>query len=148
MDDSKDLKKCFGDEGKYVHERLKKIYADAEKFNHKGDKKDVERLINRVCFLTLRHYKNHAVRSFVNNLYNRDRNYLFIFVTNPDVDPTNNISERELRKLVVIRKISNGSRSKKGAKNTVTLLTILQTLKNTNKNLFQQLEKQAITSLG
>ena len=148
LDDSKDLKKCFGEEGKYVHERLKKIYANSTAFNHKGTEKNVQQLINRVRFLTLRHYKNHAVRSFVNNLYNRDHKYLFIFVTNPDVDPTNNISERELRKLVVIRNISNGSRSKKGAKNTATLLSVLQTLRNNKQNLFQQLEKQAIASLG
>ena len=148
LDDSKDLKKCFGAEGKYVHERLKKIFADAKKFNHKGTKKDVEHLEKRIFLLTCRHYKNHTVKSFVNNLYNRDHKNLFIFVTNPDVDPTNNISERELRKLVIIRNISNGSRSKKGAKNTVTLLSVLQTLRNTKQNLFQQLEKQAIASLG
>lgn len=146
LDDSKDLKKCFGEEGKYVHERLKKIFAAAKTLNHHGTEKDVEHLIKRVFLLTLRHYKNHAMRSFVNNLYNRDHKNLFIFVTNPDVNPTNNISERELRKMVIIRKISNGSKSQTGAKNTVTLLSIIQTLRNNKQNLFLQLEKLAITS--
>ncbi|MFH1588222.1 MAG: IS66 family transposase, partial [Candidatus Diapherotrites archaeon] len=58
----------------------------------------------------------------------------------------NNISERELRKIVIIRKISNGSRSREGAKNTATLLSIIQTLRNNKQNLFQQLQKLAITS--
>ena len=59
--------------------------------------------------LTLRNYKHHRMRRFVNNLYYRNIENLFRFVTNHDIDSTNNISERELRALVIIRKISNGS---------------------------------------
>lgn len=146
LTDSKDLKKSFGKEAKYLHKRLKKIYATAKAFNHTGTKKDIDCLKKKIFLLTKRHYKNHAMWRFVNNLYYRDANNLFIFVTNPDVDPTNNISERELRKIVIIRKISNGSRSKTGAKNTVTLLSIIQTLKNNKQNLFQQLQKLANAS--
>jgi len=146
--DSKDLKKCFGKEGKRVHQKLKKIYADANAFDHKGTEKDVDRLKKKIFLLTKRHYKNHVVWRFTQNLYKRDLDNLFLFVTNPDVDPTNNISERELRKMVILRKISNGSRSCIGARNTVTLLSIIQTLRNNKQNLFQQLQKLAITSQG
>ncbi len=144
--DSKDLKENFGEEGKYVHTKLKKIFADAKKLDHQGTPKNVERFKKRIFNLTQRHYKNHVVWRFVNNLYNRDRENLFIFVTRPDVDPTNNTSERELRKLVIIRKISNGSRSKQGAQNTTKLLSIIQTLRNNKQNLFQQLQTLANTS--
>jgi len=40
-------------------------------------------------------------------LAERDLEGLFLFVTNPTIDPTNNISERKLRTLVVSRKISS-----------------------------------------
>ncbi len=146
--DSRDLKKSFGKEAKYVHERLKKIYAEAKALNHAGTEKDVDCLKKKIFLLTKRHYKNQIVWRFTQNLYKRDIDNLFPFVTNPDVDPTNNISERELRKIVIIRKISNGSRSKQGAKNTATLLSIIQTLRNNKQNLFQQLQKLAITSQG
>jgi len=146
--DSKDLAKSFGKEAKYIHKRLKKIYTEAKTFNHTGTEKDVEHLKKKIFLLTKRHYKNHAVWRFTQNLYKRDINNLFLFATNPDVGPTNNISERERRKIVIIRKISNGSRSKTGAKNTLTLLSIIQTLRNNKQNLFQELQKLAIASQG
>lgn len=145
--DSKDLSKNFGSEGKYVHKKLKEIFALAKGLNHKGTSEQVEQLKAEILLLTQRHYKHNTIRKFVNNLYHRDVNNLFRFVTDPEVDPTNNISERELRKLVIIRKISNGSRSTRGANATAMLLSIIETLRNNNKNILQELQKiQNITS--
>ncbi len=45
----------------------------------------------------------------------RDREYLFVFVTNRRVPPTNNVSERALRPSVIFRKVTNGFRSEWGA---------------------------------
>lgn len=127
LDDSRGLAKNFGEDGKYVHKKLKKIYEKAVSFDHKGNLVDVNRLKKRIFNLTQRKYQSSTVRKFVKTLYERDIESLFIFVTDPDVDPTNNISERELRKIVIIRKISNGSRSRKGAKITAELLSVIQT---------------------
>ena len=44
------------------------------------------------------------------------RRHLFVFVTNREVSPTNNGSERALRPCAVYRKITNGFRSEWGAK--------------------------------
>jgi transposase len=43
------------------------------------------------------------------------RGKFFVFMTNPDVPATNNISEREIRPSVVFRKVTNGFRSDWGA---------------------------------
>ena len=75
----------------------------------------------------------------MNNLYYRDGNDLFRFVTDPEIDPTNNISERGLRALVIIRKISNGSRSTRGANATAMLLSVIQTLRFKKENVLQGL---------
>lgn len=145
--DTKDLSKDFGREGKYVHQKLKEIFALAKGLNHKGTPEHVDQLKAEILLLTQRHYKHSTIRKFVNNLYHRDVNNLFRFVTDPEVDPTNNISERELRKLVIIRKISNGSRSTRGANATAMLLSIIETLRINNKNILQELQKiQNITS--
>jgi len=45
----------------------------------------------------------------------RYRHEWFTFMDTPDVDPTNNAAERSLRPSVVMRKITGGSRSDKGA---------------------------------
>ena len=132
--DSKDLKKNFGAEGKYVHQKLKEIFEMAASFEGKGKQEHVDVLKAEIFALTLRHYKHITIRRFVNNLWKRDIDSLFRFVTDPDVDPTNNISERELRHLVIIRKISNGSRSARGAHATAMLLSVIQTLRMNKQN--------------
>ena len=139
--DSKDLKKNFGREGKYVHERLKEIFEMASSFQGKGKQEHVDALKAEIFALTLRHYKHITIRRFVNNLWKRDIESLFRFVTDPEVDPTNNISERELRHLVIIRKISNGSRSTRGANATAMLLSIIQTLRMNKKNPLLEMQE-------
>jgi len=63
-----------------------------------------------------------------------------MFVTDPEIDPTNNISERELRALVIIRKISNCSRSIMGANATAVLLSVVQTLRFNKQNVLKGLQ--------
>jgi transposase len=55
----------------------------------------------------------------------RDR--LFVFLTRRDVEPTNNESERALRPSVIFRKVTNGFRSKWGAKAYAALCSIVET---------------------
>ena len=140
LQDSKQLAEEFGAEGKYIHRKLKEIYALAKGLNHKGTQEMVEQLKAEVFQLTLRHYKHSITRKFVNNLYYRDGNNLFRFVTDPEIEATNNISERELRALVIIRKISNGSRSTRGANATAMLLSIIQTLRFKGESVLQGLQ--------
>ncbi|MBS3132076.1 IS66 family transposase, partial [Candidatus Woesearchaeota archaeon] len=140
LQDTKQLAENFGAEGKYVHKKLKEIYALAKGLNHNGTKEMAEQLKADVFQLTLRHYRHSTIRKFVNNLYYRDRDDLFRFVTDPEIDTTNNLSERELRALVIIRKISNGSRSRRGANATAMLLSVIQTLRFKKKNVLQELQ--------
>lgn len=141
LDDTRSLARDFGREGKYVQRKLKLIFADAVSLHHQGTEGQVQKLKERVENLLARHYQHKTVWKFVKNLVKRDLEHLFIFVTRPDVDPTNNISERELRSIVLIRKISNGSRSEQGAATTATLLSIIQTLRLQKKNIFEGLQE-------
>ena len=139
LQDTKDLAKNFGIEGKYIHRKLKQIFHDADDLNHEGTEAQVMKLKKRVEQLTKRHYKHKTIFRFVNNLAKRDLNGLFLFVTDKDVDPTNNISEQKLRQLVIFRKITNGSRSVKGAETTAILFSIIETLKYQCKNVLDGL---------
>ena len=135
---SKDLAKNFGANGKYVHKKLKQIYILAKELEHKGNKEMVEQLKGEIIELLNRHYTSLTVWKFVKGL-NRDIEGLFRFVTDPEIDSTNNISERELRALVIIRKISNGSRSRRGANASAILLSVIQTLRFQKKNVLEGL---------
>lgn len=138
--DSKDLAENFGGEGRYVHGKLKEIYALAKGLNHKGSAEQVQQLQGMVFELTQRHYGHITMRRFVNNLYYRDAENLFRFVTDPEIPSTNNVSERELRHFVLMRKVSNGSRSQRGAAVTAILTSIIQTLRFRKENVLLGLQ--------
>jgi len=140
LEDSRELKHAFGSEGKYVHDNLKRIFALAKGLNHQAIPEQVDQLKSEILQLTYRHYKHTPVRRFVNNLAYRDLEDLFRFTTDQEIDPTNNISERELRHLVMIRRISHGSRSTRGATVTAQLTSIIQTLRYRRINVLQGLQ--------
>ena len=52
---------------------------------------------------------------------------LFTFVDHPEVERTNNLAERKLRPCVVIRKISGGNRSERGASAHENLMGLIVT---------------------
>ena len=96
------------------------------------------RLKGEIIELLNRHYQSLTVWKFIKGL-NRDIEGLFRFVTDKEINATNNISERELRALVIIRKISNGSRSRRGANASAMLLSVIQTLRLQKKNVLKGL---------
>jgi transposase len=57
----------------------------------------------------------------------RYRTDLFTFVADPAVPPTNNAAERALRPLVVARKVSGGTRSKRGSTTRMVLQSLVAT---------------------
>ena len=140
LQDSKELAQYYSSEGRYVHRHLKDIYARAKSLNHQAQPEQVEQLKGEMLQLTYRHYKTNKLRRFVDNLAYRDLENLFRFATDPKIDSTNNISERELRHLVMIRRISHGSRSRRGANATTQLLSITQTLRLRKQNILKELQ--------
>jgi transposase len=66
-----------------------------------------------------------------------ERPYLFTFLYCPGlVDATNNVAERVMRILVMIRKNWGGNRTKKGARTQAVLTSILCTAKQQDKDAF------------
>ena len=120
---SKDLAEHYN-EAKYIHKRMKFIYKKA-----KEDKISKEELLNWIDLIASRRYRSTEVYKFVKSVCKNHREDLFRFVDNLQIDSTNNRAERGLRHAVIIRKISNGSRSENGAEITGKLLSVLQTAK-------------------
>jgi len=135
--ESKKLEEDF-EEGKIVHKRLKSIYKKACSFDHKGTEKDVEKLIKRIENIRKIKFTSTKCDKFIKRLSIKDRENLFRFVVDPEVESTNNRAERGLRPDVVIRKISGGNRSKEGAKIHECLLSVMQTYRLQNKNLLTE----------
>jgi len=128
--DSKDLAEHYK-EAKYIHKRMKYIHKKAKE----GEKK--ENLLHWMDLIASRVYRSSEVYKFVKSVCRNHRENLFRFVDNPGIESTNNRAESGLRPLVVIRKISYGSKSEDGAETTAKLMSVLQTVKLQTRNPYE-----------
>jgi transposase len=67
-------------------------------------------------------------------IMNKDHDKLFTFLRVPGVEPTNNHSERSVRFLVIMRKISFGTRSEAGSQAHSVLPSLLETARRQGKD--------------
>jgi len=72
---------------------------------------------------------------------------LFTCLIHLFVEPTNNIAERALRELIVIRKIIGGLRRETGARTMETIVSMLATWKQQEKDPYQTLKQHLSTPL-
>jgi len=68
----------------------------------------------------------------------RHQDELFQFVLVPGLPADNNLAERSIRPLVIMRKISGGTRSAEGTKTRLTLACLLHTWAARNLNPFSE----------
>ena len=132
--DAKELEDFYGDEGKRIKRSLQTVYDEAKAFNGHGTMEDVEKLRHKLVFLLDSDYDSRKCSKFVKNLLKRKKEWLFNFVMNPDVEPTNNRAERALRPSVIYRKVSGGSRSERGAEIYTRIYSVYYTSKLRGKN--------------
>jgi len=72
----------------------------------------------------------------IQNIFREQENRLYHWAKNPAIPADNNRAERELRPLVIARKISFGSQSEQGAQTRETLMTVLHTLRKRTADVF------------
>ena len=67
----------------------------------------------------------------------RYRNEWLTFMDHPGVSPTNNLAEQALRAVVILRKLTFGSRTKAGGKRLGTMMTVIETAKRQGKSVLK-----------
>lgn len=137
LGDSKEIAQVCGEEGKQFHVDMKRIFKRASDFNHRGTTEDVEQLVKEVESLLNRNFVSMRLKKFARKIL-KDRDKLFIFVMNPEVDGTNNRAERAVRPNVVLRKVSGGTKSPKGTKNVEILASAIQTCRMNGTDLVEK----------
>jgi len=97
------------------------------------------RLEAKLDRLLARTYRDPANRRLAKHL-RHERPYLFTFLYCPGlVDATNNLGERVMRMLVVIRKNWGGNRTESGARAQAILTSVLCTARQQDKDVFELL---------
>jgi transposase len=99
---------------------------------------NLRRQLHRFADGKLEHEAAETLRSRV---MEKDRDKLFTFLKVKGVSPTNNLAERGLRFLVIMRKICFGTRSAAGSESHGVLSSLLQTAKLQGKNAIGFLTK-------
>lgn len=59
------------------------------------------------------------------------------FLDHPGVSPTNNLAEQALRAVVILRKLTFGSRTRAGAKRLGVMMTVIETAKRQGRNVLK-----------
>jgi transposase len=96
-------------------------------------------LVARAHTLGLQHArsKQHPCQALAKRLL-RHEDELFQFVLVEGLSADNNLAERSIRPLVVIRKISGGSRSEEGSKTRMALASLFETWQARKQNPFDE----------
>ncbi|EQD76530.1 transposase, partial [mine drainage metagenome] len=135
--DAKELEQFYGEDGGRIKRAIQEIHEEGKLFMGKGTPEDVDKLYHKLVFLLTADYESVKCRNFVKNLLKIRKEWLLKFVTDPDVESTNNRAERALRPSVICRKVSGGSRSGDGAKTYETITSILYTAKLRKQNFIR-----------
>lgn len=72
----------------------------------------------------------------IQNIFRENAARLYHWAKSPTISAENNRAERELRGLVIARKISFGSQSEQGARTRETLMSVLHTLRKRTQDVF------------
>lgn len=73
---------------------------------------------------------------------------MWTFVNNEGVDPTNNHAERELRRFVLWRKRSFGTKSERGDRFAERMMTVTQTIRKSAGNILSFLHKSLVAMIA
>ena len=103
---------------------------------------DLDRRLDRVLALPRRGKAAEKLRRRVA----RDRDHLFVLVTDRDVPATNTVSERALRPSVIFRKVTNGFRSEWGAHTYAAFRSVVSTAKVNNRSVLDDLRRVLATA--
>ncbi|MCA1835591.1 MAG: IS66 family transposase [Actinobacteria bacterium] len=103
---------------------------------------DLDRRLDRVLALPRRGQAAEKLRRRIA----RDREHLFVFITDRDVPATNNVSERALRPSVIFRKVTNGFRSEWGAQTYAAFRSVVSTAKTNNRSVLADLRRVLATA--
>lgn len=140
------------EEIKTLHQALKELFALLEKTISQPFNSQNRKLVHIQSWTILKQiidqkYINQDTKTIQTRIRNQGQNLLTALLCN-GVDLTNNLAERSLRKIVVIRKVSGGSRSWDGAKTTALNMSIYQTIQAQNLPLIPTLKKYLLTGIN
>lgn len=143
------------EEVKLLHLELKKLFGlvsqTLEKPFYPKQREDIyqeaQKQLNEIIDKNFKSADAKDIQTRIRNQQRGEHNNLLTAVLNTGVPLTNNLAERSLRKMVVLRKVSGGSKSWNGAKTTAVNMSIIQTIQAQNLHLVPTLKEYLLTGI-
>ena len=137
-------------EVKELHETLKGMYDEIEKvinrpFNASERKAEYNRYAKKIKTIIKTKYKENDAKRVQIRIANQNTN-LITAILFENVPLTNNLAERAIRPLAVIRKISGESKSSNGILTTSVCMSVLQTMMIQKQNLVASTRESIFSS--
>ncbi len=131
-----------------LHETLRKMYAELAKIIQKdlsqNERKKFYQIYQKeIQKIIAKKYTFEDAQAVQTRISNQNTN-LITALLYPGTPLTNNEAERNIRKMVVTRKISGGSRSNDGAAIHAVNMSIVQTIIKQKESLVDELKKMLI----
>lgn len=124
--------------GRAIHLHASRDTLTSASFTRR--RRRIEHAVDRLVFRTfLPEQPDTANARRLQARYREHRASLFVFFDRPDVPPTNNASEQDLRPSVIHRKVTGGFRSQLGADVSAIVTSLLTTARKRGENLFHAL---------
>ena len=120
----------------------RKVQLQAGDYDHLKKK-----LYTRLNQLILAKYVDKDTKRLIKRL-KRHRNELFTFLEYDGVSPYNNHAEQQMRKPVLVRKVSQQNRSEQGAKTQAILMTLFRSAELQNRNPVETILEAAKRALA
>lgn len=139
---TKEFARTGSREGTLLHEWVKEVHRLAT--SRRVGKGHLHAMVDGIVAYR---FQEPRCRAFVKRLVvNREK--LFTFLYRPGVSDTNNAAERGLRPSVVMRKITGGNRSLKGAVNHEVIMSVLGTWEKEGKDFLGYGEEYLRRAVG
>ncbi len=144
--------KTATEEMKKLHQQVKQIYQQLDQATSKPFVKEEREsmyatLLTEVQTISKTPYTSDDAKRIQYRITSQNKNLLTALLYK-NVPLTNNLAERAIRPLVVTRKISGGSRSRRGAKTHAINMSIVQTMKMKNQSIIHTLQNHILNALA
>jgi hypothetical protein len=131
-------------------ETVKQVYQEAKDFSHphlRERQRQQRRCMQAATKLAAPYAKDaQAPQRVLAKRIIKHIGELFVFVRDPHVPADNNLAERSLRPSVIARKISGGTRSKKGSETKTALMSLFGTWSAQDKHLLRSCQQLLLPS--
>jgi transposase len=131
------LRKLFG----VIHRR--ETYASEETFRHA-----LEAVRDQLVWdATMESPHTREALALEERFYQHTESY-FRFITEPAIEPTNNLAEHAMRFVAIHRRITQGTRSEGGRRWCERIWTVIQTCGQQGRSVFEFLHAAVVAHLG